>query len=78
MQVPFVPTVAVSMALAMLVIFTLNILLREFGAADVSGAGSGLDAVTQPGSLVVVLVVALHDDQLLQRRAPGAVAGRQR
>ena len=42
----------------MLIIFTLNILLAEFGAADISGAGAALGAVTQLGPLVTVLVVA--------------------
>ena len=42
----------------MLLIFTLNILLTEFGAADISGAGAALAAVTQLGPLVTVLVVA--------------------
>lgn len=57
-RVAFVPTLAVSIPLTVLVIFTLNLLLREFGAADVSGAGAALGAVTQLGPLVTVLVVA--------------------
>jgi phospholipid/cholesterol/gamma-HCH transport system permease protein len=39
-------------------VFTLNILLIEFGAADFSGTGAALGAVTQVGPLVTVLVVA--------------------
>jgi phospholipid/cholesterol/gamma-HCH transport system permease protein len=58
MRVAFLPTVAVSIPLTVLIIFTLNILLAEFGAADVSGAGAALGAVTQLGPLVTVLVVA--------------------
>ena len=42
MRVAFLPTVAVSIPLTVLLIFTLNILLAEFGAADVSGAGAAL------------------------------------
>ena len=38
--------------------FTLNILLRELGAADLSGAGAAFGAVTQVGPLVTVLIVA--------------------
>ncbi len=58
MRVAFVPTVAVSIPLTVLIIFTLNMLLTEFGAADISGAGAALGAVTQLGPLVTVLVVA--------------------
>ena len=36
MRVAFLPTVAVSVPLTVLIIFTLNILLAEFGAADIS------------------------------------------
>jgi phospholipid/cholesterol/gamma-HCH transport system permease protein len=57
-RVSSLPTLAVSIPLTVLVIFTLNLLLREFGAADVSGAGAALGAVTQLGPLVTVLVVA--------------------
>jgi phospholipid/cholesterol/gamma-HCH transport system permease protein len=57
-RVSFVPTLAVSIPLTVLVIFTLNLLLREFGAADVAGAGAALGAVTQLGPMVTVLVVA--------------------
>ncbi|MHA7662020.1 MlaE family ABC transporter permease [Metapseudomonas otitidis] len=57
-RVAFLPTLAVSIPLTVLIIFTLNILLAEFGAADVSGAGAALGAVTQLGPLVTVLVVA--------------------
>jgi phospholipid/cholesterol/gamma-HCH transport system permease protein len=58
MRVAFLPTLAVSIPLTVLLIFTLNILLTEFGAADISGAGAALAAVTQLGPLVTVLVVA--------------------
>ena len=58
MRVAFLPTLAVSIPLTVLIIFTLNILLKEFGAADISGAGAALGAVTQLGPLVTVLVVA--------------------
>jgi phospholipid/cholesterol/gamma-HCH transport system permease protein len=58
MRVAFLPTIAVSIPLTVLLIFTLNILLREFGAADISGAGAAIGAVTQLGPLTTVLVVA--------------------
>ena len=41
-----------------LLTFTLNILLVEFGAADFSGTGAALGTVTQIGPIVTVLVVA--------------------
>jgi phospholipid/cholesterol/gamma-HCH transport system permease protein len=58
MRVAFLPTLAVSIPLTVLLIFTLNILLAEFGAADISGSGAAIGAVTQLGPLVTVLVVA--------------------
>jgi phospholipid/cholesterol/gamma-HCH transport system permease protein len=57
-RVSFLPTLAVSAPLTVLLIFLLNILLAEFGASDVSGAGAAIGAVTQLGPLVTVLVVA--------------------
>lgn len=41
-----------------LLIFTFNILLVEFGAADFSGTGAAYGTVTQIGPVVTVLVVA--------------------
>jgi phospholipid/cholesterol/gamma-HCH transport system permease protein len=58
MRVAFLPTVAVSIPLTVLLIFTLNVLLTQFGAADFSGGGAAIAAVTQLGPLVTVLVVA--------------------
>jgi len=49
MRVAFLPTLAVSIPLTVLLIFTLNILLAEFGAADISGSGAAIGAVTQLG-----------------------------
>src|ERR1700684_2274002 len=57
-RVALLPTLAVSIPLTVLIIFTLNILLAEFGAADISGAGAALGAVTQLGPLTTVLVIA--------------------
>ncbi len=58
LRVTFLPTVAVAVPDTVLIIFVFNLLLQEFGAADVSGAGAALAAVTQLGPLVTVLVVA--------------------
>ncbi|MBF0660131.1 MULTISPECIES: MlaE family ABC transporter permease [unclassified Rhodococcus (in: high G+C Gram-positive bacteria)] len=57
-RVSLVPTVLMSIPFTVLVVFTLNSLLLEIGAGDLSGAGAGLGAITQIGPLVTVLVVA--------------------
>ena len=57
-RVSMVPTVLVALPFTVLVSFTLNILLKEIGAADLSGAGAALGAVTQVGPIVTVLIVA--------------------
>ncbi len=58
MRVAILPTIAVSIPLTVLLIFTLNILLGQVGASDISGAGAAIGAVTQLGPLTTVLVVA--------------------
>lgn len=58
MRVAFLPTIMVSIPLTVLLMFTLNVLLAQFGAADLSGAAAALGAVTQLGPLTTVLVVA--------------------
>ncbi|MEU1982908.1 ABC transporter permease [Nocardia sp. NPDC019395] len=57
-RVSLVPTLLVAIPFTVLVSFTLNILLRELGAADLSGAGAAFGAVTQVGPMVTVLIVA--------------------
>jgi phospholipid/cholesterol/gamma-HCH transport system permease protein len=57
-RVALVPTLLVAIPFTVLVSFTLNILLRELGAADLSGAGAAFGAVTQIGPMVTVLIVA--------------------
>jgi phospholipid/cholesterol/gamma-HCH transport system permease protein len=57
-RVALLPTIAVAIPLTVLIVFTLNTLLAAFGAADISGAGAALGAVTQLGPLTTVLVVA--------------------
>src|ERR1700752_3330818 len=57
-RVALAPTLLVAIPFTVLVSFILNILLRELGAADLSGAGAAFGAVTQVGPLVTVLIVA--------------------
>jgi phospholipid/cholesterol/gamma-HCH transport system permease protein len=57
-RVSLAPTLLVAIPFTVLVSFVLNILLRELGAADLSGAGAAFGAVTQIGPLVTVLIVA--------------------
>jgi phospholipid/cholesterol/gamma-HCH transport system permease protein len=57
-RVSMAPTLLVAIPFTVLVDFTLNILLRELGAADLSGAGAAFGAVTQIGPQVTVLIVA--------------------
>src|ERR1700723_3547432 len=57
-RVALAPTLLVAIPFTVLVSFTLNILLRELGAADLSGAGAAFGGVTQVGPLVTVLIVA--------------------
>ncbi|MCV7426863.1 MlaE family ABC transporter permease [Mycobacterium montefiorense] len=58
LRVALLPTLMVSIPLTVLFVFSLNILLSEFGAASLSGVGAALGAVTQLGPAVTVLVVA--------------------
>ena len=57
-RVSLLPTVMLAIPFTVLLIFTFNILLVEFGAADFSGTGAAYGSVTQIGPLVTVLVVA--------------------
>jgi phospholipid/cholesterol/gamma-HCH transport system permease protein len=57
-RVSILPTLMLSIPFTVLAVFILNILLVEFGAADFSGSGAALGAVTQIGPVVTVLVVA--------------------
>nr|WP_040517942.1 ABC transporter permease [Gordonia aichiensis] len=52
------PTVVVAIPFTVLVTFILNILLRELGAADLSGASAAFGTITQIGPMVTVLIVA--------------------
>ncbi|MDG3011512.1 ABC transporter permease [Rhodococcus sp. D2-41] len=57
-RVSMIPTVLVAVPFTVLVSFTLNILLREIGAADLSGAGAAFGTISQVGPMVTVLIVA--------------------
>ncbi|AEF39352.1 MlaE family ABC transporter permease [Hoyosella subflava] len=57
-RVSLVPTLLMAVPFTVLVTFTLNILLHEIGAADLSGAGAAFGAVTQVGPIVTVLIVS--------------------
>ncbi|QLL06257.1 MlaE family ABC transporter permease [Mycobacterium vicinigordonae] len=57
-RVSLVPTLALTIPFTVLLTFMLNLLLASIGAADLSGAGAALSAVTQIGPVVTVLVVA--------------------
>jgi len=57
-RVSIMPTLMLSIPFTVLLVFTFNILLVEFGAADFSGTGAAFGTVTQIGPVVTVLVVA--------------------
>ncbi len=57
-RVAVVPTLFLAIPFTVLVVFTLNVLLTEFGATDFSGTGAAGAAVTEIGPIVTVLVVA--------------------
>ena len=57
-RVSLLPTVMLAIPYTVLVVFTFNILLLEFGAADFCGATAAYATVTQVGPIVTVLVVA--------------------
>lgn len=57
-RVSLLPTLMLSIPFTVLLVFTFNILLIEFGAADYSGTGAAYGTVTQLGPVVTVLVIA--------------------
>ncbi|MFT4262223.1 MAG: ABC transporter permease [Nocardioides sp.] len=57
-RVSLIPTLLVMLGFTLLVIFEINLLLQDIGAADLSGAVSGLASVQQIGPFVTVVVVA--------------------
>jgi phospholipid/cholesterol/gamma-HCH transport system permease protein len=57
-RVSLVPSMVLSIPFVVLTIFLFNVLLTEFGAADLSGTGAAALSITQIGPFVTVLVVA--------------------
>lgn len=57
-RVSLIPTLMLSIPYVVMTVFTFNVLLVEFGAADYSGSGAAVGAVNQIGPFVTVLVVA--------------------
>lgn len=57
-RVSLAPTLMLAVPFAVLMIFTFNILMIEFGAADYSGSAAAYGTVTQIGPVVTVLVVS--------------------
>ncbi len=57
-RVSIVPTVMLSMPYTVLIVFTLNVVLLDVGAGDLSGAGAALASVTQVGPVVTAIVVS--------------------
>ena len=57
-RVSLVPTIMLAIPFTVLVVFTLNVLLIEIGAADFSGTGAAIGTVNQIGPIVTVLVIA--------------------
>jgi phospholipid/cholesterol/gamma-HCH transport system permease protein len=57
-RVSIVPTLVLSIPYTVLIVFTLNNVLIEVGAGDLSGAGAALASVTQVGPVVTAIVVS--------------------
>ena len=57
-RVSIVPTLVLSIPYTVLIVFTLNIVLIEVGAGDLSGAGAALASITQVGPVVTAIVVS--------------------
>src|SRR3978361_228514 len=57
-RVSIVPTIVLSIPYTVLIVFTLNIVLIEVGAGDLSGAGAALASATQVGPVVTAIVVS--------------------
>jgi phospholipid/cholesterol/gamma-HCH transport system permease protein len=57
-RVSLLPTLMLAIPFNVLVVFTFNVLLKEFGAADLSGTTAAFATVSQTGPIVTVLVVA--------------------
>ena len=56
-RVSVLPALMLTLPYSVLLVFTFNILLSRFGAADFSGTGAAIGTVNQIGPIVTVLVV---------------------
>jgi phospholipid/cholesterol/gamma-HCH transport system permease protein len=57
-RVSLLPATVLAIPFTVLSVFLFNVLLVEFGAADLSGAGASITTVNEIGPLVTVLVVS--------------------
>ena len=57
-RVALLPTLMLAIPYTVMVVFSFNVLLIEFGAADFCGTTAAYGTVTQVGPIVTVLVVA--------------------
>ena len=57
-RVSIVPTIMLSIPYTVLIVFTLNVVLLDVGAGDLSGAGAALASVAQVGPVVTAIVVS--------------------
>jgi len=57
-RVSVLPALLLTMPYSILLVFTFNILLTEFGASDLAGTGAAIGTVNQIGPIVTVLVVS--------------------
>ena len=57
-RVSVLPALMLTLPYSVLLVFTFNILLTEFGAADFAGTGAAIGTVNQIGPIVTVLVVS--------------------
>jgi phospholipid/cholesterol/gamma-HCH transport system permease protein len=60
LRVALLPTMAVSVPVTALFIFTFNILLIQVGAADISGAGAGIAVITEIDAMEVLGIDPIH------------------
>src|ERR1700737_1214842 len=54
-RVSVLPALMLTMPYSVLLVFTFNVLLTEFGASDFSGTGAAIGTVNQIGPIVPVL-----------------------
>src|SRR5258705_8255861 len=57
-RVSVLPALMLTLPYSVLLVFTFNVVLSEFGASDFSGTGAAIGTVNQIGPIVTVLVVS--------------------